>query len=206
MGRQLTSIERLDLEVKGLRLAVDLMLDGGKTAEQIQAALLEKFGVSVPDRTIANYTERRYRPRKEQWEETLREKSATLEAIKSYGADAYTEAVVMEQLDEAYRRGERATMKDLLREARERERLTLDKEALEVEKQRVENEKRKLEIDLQKAQKQIDQVKGVIGGVESSEKVSPAEVRRRIRDIFGLADEDTKADGAETHRPAGSAQ
>ena len=186
MGRQLTSIERLDLDCRGLRLAVDLALDGGRTAEQIAEMLNEKFGIQVPDRTIANYTERRYRPRKEQWEESLREKAATLEAIKTYGADAYTEAVVMEQLEEAYRRGERATMKDLLREARERERLTLDKAALEVEKARVENEKQALDLKLKEAEGKIARVQEVIGGAASDDKVDPHTIRARIQDIFGI--------------------
>ena len=191
MGTQLTSVERFDLAYKGLRLAVDLLLDGGNTAAQVAAAIAEQYKLEIPERTIANYTERRYRPRREQWEETLREKNATMQALKEYGAGSYTEALLMEQMEESFRRGERASMKDLLKEQRERERLALDKDELEVRKLEVENEKKALEAklsDLEKRrQREIAQVQGVIGGAESSEKVDPDQVRKRIQEIFGIS-------------------
>ena len=186
MRIHLTSVEKLDWAHPGLELDVCLMLDQNAPPPSIQAMLEEKYKVEIPLSTLSHYKQVRYLPEKEYWEKLLKDKEATLEVVRKHGADAVAEASIMEQLDEARRRGERASMKDLLRESRERVRLKLEKEQLEVEKSRVENEKKALELKIAQLERQQEQAKQAVKEAVKDGQKDPKGAIERILGIYGL--------------------
>jgi hypothetical protein len=191
MRVQLTSIERLDNQIQGLQLAVDLMLDQDKELKDIQTMLLDQFKVDIPLSTISSYKQRRYLPEKERWEALLREKEVVLEVVKKHGTSAVSEASILEQLDEARQGGERASMQVLLREAREHEKLRLDAERLEVEKLNAETERKKLQLQVDNLQRERERLLGIVkpgvDGAAPDDAANPAEVLRRVKEVFGMA-------------------
>jgi hypothetical protein len=193
---QLTNIERLDKQFPGLELDVCLMLDADAELASILKMLAEKYKVEVPLSTLSNYKQRRYLPERQYWKELIKQKEATLQIVKKHGTDALAEAAILEQLDEARRRGECAPIKDLLRESRERQRLRLEREELEIEKDRLEVAKkdaetraRELEFKLQQLQVQrAREAKEVKHALEEEAK-DPDALRKRIDEIYGIIPE-----------------
>ena len=196
MRIQLTNIERLDKQFPGLELDVCLMLDADAELASILKMLAEKYKVEVPLSTLSNYKQRRYLPERQYWKELIKQKEATLQIVKKHGTDALAEAAILEQLDEARRRGECAPIKDLLRESRERQRLRLEREELEIEKDRLEVAKkdaetraRELEFKLQQLQVQrAREAKEVKHALEEEAK-DPDALRKRIDEIYGIIPE-----------------
>ena len=181
MRIQPTKIEQLDRKHPGLRLEVDLLLDGGGrtpgqgTLEDVRKLLAEKYDEYLPINTISNYKQHRWLIEKLR----LRELKETFRAVKEELGDAAisesTQARLLELLDQAMRAGATLDPYFLLKE----QRLWAQHEAKVDE---IENDKRKLELEIQRRETERQKVAEAIGDGEKDPKQSI----QRIREIYGL--------------------
>jgi hypothetical protein len=180
---QATRIERLDAKHPGLRLQVDLWLEenhaGVLTLEEVCARILEKFGDRVSHQTLSSYKQVRWWPHKQRTEELVRR----MEAIRAVlGQDAIsdsTQAMILEQVDEALRAGARLDAKYLMK-------LQLDwaKHAATLERDRLK------ERQLALAEKRAERVGEVVREAEKAKAegkpFDPAEALRKISEVIGV--------------------
>lgn len=133
-----------------MRQAVDLLLDGGGTLEQVQALAKERTGDLLPINTCSNYKQKRWLIRKLR----IRELKELLEAIKEQlGANAIgesTQAFILEKLSEAMTAGTRLDPHFLLKEQRLWAVHTANLE-------KIETEKKKLEIEIAKSRQAVEE-------------------------------------------------
>ena len=110
-------------------------------------------------------------------------------AIKAHDA-AMSELIGERGLDDAARAQQWETIQSMSASQLTMLR-TVELKAKELGLKERENDRKLKEFELKERQWQVQkkQVVAAIGGETADEKADPAEVRRRIRDIFGLADE-----------------
>jgi hypothetical protein len=174
---------RIEMLGKKVQQFVDLRLDGNQRREcrvvDISKELKLKFGVDVPRTTIENYKNRRWAPLVYE----LRVLQQLLRFIlKQLGVDALSESAqgrILQALHEAFRRGVKLNPEFLLREQRLWAEHNLRKRALE-------NTARRMERANRERIRARGRERGEIGKAVSDEKADPAEIRRRIREIYGI--------------------
>jgi hypothetical protein len=193
LSQQHGAIERLDARHKGLRLDVDLIFDAEGTLADVQAMLLERYKEQVPISTIGSYKERRYTPQVEQVQKERTRAKALKEQLADGGLDDIAEANIAEQLMESRQAGERASLQVLLREQRERSRLQLDRDRLKADLVRIENESKDLAAKLEglksARQREREQVKAAVAGIEPGETTGKDELLKHIDEIYGVYQE-----------------
>lgn len=187
MRLQSTKIEELDRKHTGLRLMVDLALDGGQTLEEIQASVKSRVHVTVPVTTLSNYKQRRWLPAKLR----IKELQETFRAIKDeLGENAIgesTQAKILELLDHAMRAGGKFDPNLLLTEQRKWA-------EVELKRSQLEQQKRALELKVEQFKGTKDKLKAAVeksaeaGGVNAKD-----ELLKRIDEIYGTYQEAASA-------------
>jgi len=176
-------IERLDTKHPGLRLQVDLWLEenhvGELKLETICGLILETFGERVPESTLSRYKQTRWWPHKQRTEELVRR----METIRTVlGQDAIsdsTQAMILEQVDEAMRAGARLDPKSLMK-------LQLDwaKHAATLERDRL--KKRQLALAEKRAERVGEVVRKTEKAKAEGKPFDPAEALRKISEVIGV--------------------
>jgi hypothetical protein len=184
MGEQPTEIERLDAANPGLRLAVDLMFDRHATLKMVAVMLKERYEAEVPERTIANYRERRYRPAKARIEYLQEKTLAIVEIAKRVSEGEIRDARIYEELDSL-------DPKTLLRARYDSARLDIERGKLAVAEKQAETERGLLELKVRELEQKQRQVQEDLEQAEQQVAAGgtlSAEAVRRIRErTFGLA-------------------
>jgi hypothetical protein len=191
-----TRIEQLGGKVQEY---VDLRLDANQRREcrvvDISKELKTKFGVDVPRTTIVNYKNRRWAPLV--YEMHLLQELIQF-ILKQLGVDAISDSAqsrILQALHEAFRRGVKLNPEFLLREQRLWAEHNLRKRALENTARRMERANR---------ERLRARGRGQTGKAVCDEKAGPAEVRRRIREIYGIVDDDEQTAGKAAGPESGS--
>jgi hypothetical protein len=180
-GPRKTRIERLGGKV---REYVDLRLEDNRRRQCVIADICKelkiKFGVDVPPTTLRNYKYRRWDP---MFFDLLMSSLFTDYIVKRLGPDAISNEVqsrILQSLHEIFTHGVKLNPEFLLREERLWADHNLRKRALENTERRMERADR---------ERFGTGARGGKGKAASHEKADPAEIRRRIREIYGLPDE-----------------
>ena len=189
---QQTRVEQLGRKVQEF---VDLRLDENRRRKcrvvDISQALKAKFGVDVPRTTLENYKNRRWAPLVYEVG-VLRDLLRFL--LKILGVEAISESTqgrILQALHEAFKSGVKLNPEFLLREQRLWAEHNLRKRALRSTARRMERAN----------QERIRARQRGMGKADGDEKATPAEIRRRIREIFGLGDDTGR--GGPSGPPAG---
>jgi hypothetical protein len=180
---QATKIEQLDRKHPGLRLQVDLWLEENHAAQltlkEVCAHIFEKFGEKVPQTTLLNYRQRRWWPHKQRTEELVRRMEAIRAVVGQDAISDSTQAMILEQVDEAFRSGARLDAKSLMK-------LQLDwaKHSAMLERDRLK------ERQLALAEKRAERVGEVVREAEKAKAegkpFDPAEALRKISEVIGV--------------------
>lgn len=198
-----TKIEELDRKHPGLRACVEEQYAQHTTHTEIVAMLFEMFDLGedkVSVQNVSNHYKLRWWPRQNQelaaWREARnRYRILQEEQAKDPECDGariietlVTSGIVAQQACLAA-----ADPLKLLAEQRKRLELAQHAQEIGIEKLRVENEKKALELKVQQLERERDEERKEIAGVVSDEKASPEDVRRKIREIYGIVDDSGRA-------------
>ena len=186
MRVQPTTIEKLNIEHRGLQLDVDTMLQKNALLADIQSMLRKTYSVSISHQTLSKYKQKRWLPSLQRIQDRMERTEAAIKVIKKEGDSDFARAYIFEQLDEAERRGERIEPAVLLREQRLRMELQLRFEQLE-------QTKRKLQSGIEKAALELDAATRDASKRASGRGFSIDEINRIRKQTFGLPPIDRSA-------------
>ena len=175
----LTEIEKLDASHPTLAFSVKALLDQGEPPQTIAARINTAFGTSIGAWTVSNFRAKRWVPEKERKALQVITNQA---AIEAFGGDAGLDAAILAKIWELM---DRMTIPQLL-----------SARALFI---RVRAQNLKEQEFLYKT----GQLKPGQTGEEVDPQTQQKNVLRRIKEIFGLADDETKAPEALECAPAG---
>jgi len=178
-----TRIERLEAKHPGIEKDVRDWLKAYVPAREIAERLRSKYHEDLPERTIQNYRLLRVKVEMERTRERRIAYMAFVEVVGEKGLDAGAAAQLWEVLQQM-------TPKELIALRRvqlERERVRVQSKRVGVAAQRTENERRKLKATLQRVK--LRSGRGAQDEAEPHQPPDPQEIRRRIREIFGLSDD-----------------
>ena len=178
-----TRVERLDVTHPGLERDVCAWLKAYLPASEVAKLVRAKYHEDLPERTIQNYRQIRVKVEMERTRERKAAQTAFVELVGEKGLDAGAAAQLWEVLQQM-------TPKELIALRRvqlERERVRVQSKRVGVAAQRTENERRKLKSNLQ--QMKVRSGRGAQDEAEPRPPADPQEIRRRIREIYGLADD-----------------
>jgi hypothetical protein len=182
MGEQPTEIERLDSANPGLRLAVDLMFDRHATLKMVAVMLKERYEAEVPERTIANYRERRYRPAKARIEYLQEKTLAIVEIAKRVSEGEIRDARIYEELDSL-------DPKTLLRARYDSARLDIERGKLAVAEKQAETERGLLELKVRELEEKQERLKEELEGAEqqiaAGQPITAADILRLRERVIG---------------------
>lgn len=168
---------------------VDFRLEDGASAERISREVKKKFGANISLWIIRRYRRKRWIPYRKQVETADAALEGTLRRMRAHPEREVREAVIYELIrslkPEALIR--KMTPALLHRRDVEDKRLDTEKEKLAIENKRVENQGKALRAKLREANG--SRGRGENRKAVGDEKADPAEIRRRIREIYGLSDD-----------------
>lgn len=148
---QPTKVEVLDLKHKGLRQCVDMMLDGQKMLEEIQAKVLSTFEEKIPLSTLSSYKQTRWLARKNRIRAIKEHAEAILQIMEGGRAiTEITQALVFEKVQAAVAAGSELDPEFLLAEQRKWQ-------ALELKRQALEQAKKSLELKVQQMKQRTEE-------------------------------------------------
>lgn len=185
MSWQPTMIERLEVKHPGLEKDVCDWLKSYVPEVEVARRLLAKYQETVRPKTIDNYKQRRMRVEEKRVREQKVAYQGFMRAVGEEGLDAGAAANLWEAL-------QRMTPEELIALRRlqvERARVEVLSKRADADAQRAENEKRKLQATLAKLKKPREQGKGAKWSGDSEAPPDALEIRRRIREIYGLPDD-----------------
>jgi len=185
MSWQPTKIERFEVKHPGLEKDVCTWLKSYVPGYEIARRLRAQYNEAISPKAINNYKSRRLMREEERVQEQKISYLAFMEAVGEKGLDAGAAAKLWEALQSMTP----TELIELRRLQVERKRVeVLDKRA-DVEAQRAENDKRKLKATLAQPKGEGKRTKGGKWGVRSEKPVSARELRREIREMYGLPDD-----------------
>ena len=179
MSWQPTLIERLEVKHPGLEKDVCDWLKSYVTEVEVAARLRAKYNETVRPKTIDNYKQRRMKAEEKRIRKQKEAYQGFMRAVGEEGLDAGAAAQIWEAL-------QRMTPEELIAVRRlqvERTRVEVLSKRADADAQRAENAKEKLKATL--AQLNTSRGRGP-GGADSDHPADPLEIRRRIREIYGL--------------------
>jgi len=178
MSWQPTLIERLEVKHPGLEKDVCDWLKSYVTEVEIAARLRAKYNETVRPKTIDNYKQRRMKAEEKRVHEQKVAYQGFMQAVGEEGLDAGAAANLWEAL-------QRMTPEELIALRR-----------LQVERTRVEVLSKRADADVQRAENEQEKLKATLAQLkreqsdaDSDHPVDPLEIRRRIREIYGLEDD-----------------
>ena len=199
-NRKPTLIERLDVKHPGLENDVCVWLKSYVTEVEVAARLRAKYHETVTPKTIDNYKQKRLRVEAKRIYEQKIAYQAFMQAVGEEGLDAGAAA----QLWEALQRMQPKELIALRRVQVERARVDVLSRRADVEAQRAENEKKELQATLQQLKKPRGGGKGAVEGAASHDSACPEELRRRINEIYGIYDDNSKGDSQPAPNSSGT--
>ena len=176
---QLTKVEKLDAEHPGLRQDIDLLLDRGENSKYVALVVARKYAVPVSERMVQHYRSSRWAVMKLRIESVVATEKGILEIVKQYPEEDRRAAEIHKKLHEMS--PELLNRRDIALR-----RLEVEKQEIEIEKQRAENEKAALELKVQQLERERTSERQEIAQVVGDEKAAADDIRRRIREIYGI--------------------
>jgi hypothetical protein len=180
---QLTRIEQLDRRYpeKQIELNVGRMLDAGAGGQRICAWLLEVTGERIPPSDVSSYKQRRWLAEQRRIRERVETCEALLKVIGKHGISNVTQAEIYRIVDEALRNHAKIDPQFALKE----QRLWAEHE---LKREQLEQLKRDLEFKVEKLEREYASKRQEIAEVVRDEQAAAEDIRRRIREIYGLYD------------------
>jgi len=173
---QLTQVEILEQEHRGLQHYVDASFDRGVIGREVARGLYEKYGVTIPVRTLQSYRLKRWRPQRDQIQKSIKDLNLVFRIMEEHPEYDVRAALIFKALFQM-------APSELTQRDFEMKRVDAQNRKLDIEDKRVKNQANALHAKLKEAKTARKREKAKRPATRAKDE---DELRKKIDEIYGI--------------------